>query len=118
MLTRFHLTFCHSIFQFESRHSPATFPLSSSRVSYLAHLHAWRCFGIAQSSHQTSSKKKKLVPQLPGNNHQSMCQELSCQFATASIFAPNSVAGVQNRVMHLVCPPFQALNVAAYRSGV
>lgn len=31
---------------------------------------------------------------------------------------PDSVASVQNRVMYLVCAPFQALNVAAYRSGV
>jgi hypothetical protein len=102
MQARFQLTFCPGIFQCESCHSPATFPLSSPRVSYLAHLHAWRCFGIAQSSQPDLAQEKKLVPQLSGNNHQSTCQELSCQFATASFFAPNSVASVQNRVMHLI----------------
>jgi hypothetical protein len=54
-------------------------PTISPRVSYLARLHAWRCFVLPNP--QTSSKKK-WSRQLPGNIHQSTCQESPCQFAT------------------------------------
>ena len=57
-------------------------PTISPPVSYLARLHAWRCF-VLPNPHTRPRLRKKWFPQLPGNNHQSTCQESPSQFATA-----------------------------------
>jgi hypothetical protein len=57
-------------------------PTISPRVSYLARLHAWRCF-VLPNPHTSPRLRKSGSRQLPGNNHQSTCQESPVKFATA-----------------------------------
>jgi hypothetical protein len=80
----FQLIFCHSIF---SNSSPVT---RQPRSHYLVlGFPVWHFFMpgvvLVLPNPQTRPRpRKKVVLQLPGNNHQSKCQELSFQFATAS----------------------------------
>jgi hypothetical protein len=108
--------FCHSIFQFKSRHSTAMFPLS------VLGFPIWHVFMPGVVLYCPILKldlglRKRWFPQLPGNNYQSTCQESPSQFATARfphrIQSQVSKTGLCTRL----CSLFRAPNVAAYRPG-
>jgi hypothetical protein len=115
---RFYLTLCHKCF---SNSSPVT-RQPRSHYSVLG-FPIWHIFMpgvvlvIAQSSHQTSSKKKV------GSTIAREQSPINMPRTLLSICPPAfshriRVASVQNRVMHLVCAPFSVLTWAAYRPGV
>ena len=73
----------HLQLAFLSQYFPIQIPPLDGHVPTISpRLHAWRCFVLPNP--QTRSRlRKKWFPQLPGNNHQSTCQESPSQFATA-----------------------------------
>jgi hypothetical protein len=85
-------------------------PTISPRVSYLARLSCLALFCIAQSSHQTSSEKKSGSRNCRGTITNQRAKNPPVNLRPPRGVAPNSVAGVQNRVMYLGCAPFFGLS--------
>src|SRR5947209_6652630 len=63
---RFYLTLCHRIFQFVSRHSPATFGTIQSSGFLSGTSSCLALFWLLPNPHTRPRPRKKLVPQLPG----------------------------------------------------
>src|SRR4051794_13417085 len=92
---------------------PATFPVSGPGFP------VWHLFmhGVGFWCCPIHLVQEKVDPQLPGNNHQSTCQDLSYQFATANFRTEFSRKCPKQDYPSRLLLPFRALNRGRLSTG-